>query len=71
MKDIEIKLLGDLQRLETKPGDRFVLKMDADISADMAEKLQQHWRLWSKSEFGDLLILGKGISLSVIGKEPE
>lgn len=71
MNELEIKYLGNLQRLGAKPGDRFVLQVDANITAETADKLQQFWLTWSDSQYGKLLILGKGMQLGVVGPETE
>lgn len=62
----EIRFLGDLQRLEIKPGDRFVLKMPAHISLDTAEKIQTIWNTFTDGKAGKLLILDGGMELGAI-----
>jgi hypothetical protein len=69
MDNPEIRFLGDLQRLDVKPGDTFVLTVDCDISQHEAESIQQ---LWAKV-MGDVrcLVLGKGMKLGAISAPAE
>jgi hypothetical protein len=43
-KDREIRFLGDLQRLQPKPGDVFVLQVPGRVSDDMADAIRQQWK---------------------------
>lgn len=57
--------LGDLQRFEVRPGDRFVLTLDHEVTADTLSRLKAYW----KEQMGDetkLLILCKGMRLEVV-----
>ncbi len=61
----EIRFLGDLQRLEVKPGDRFVLQVDYHPTAEMLDRFREVWR----RVMGDdvpLLVLEKGAKLGVV-----
>lgn len=64
----EIRYLGDLQRLELKPGDRFVLTVDRPISGEMAAKLGEVWARFVGDDREDLklLILDSGMKLGVL-----
>lgn len=61
----EIRFLGDLQRLQPKPGDVFVLQVPGRISNDMADAIRQQWR----QIMGDvqLLVLDSDTKLGCIG----
>ena len=61
----EIRFLGDLQRLQPKPGDVFVLQVPGRISNDMADVIRQQW----KQIMGDvpLLVVDCDTKLGCIG----
>lgn len=61
----KIRFLGDLQRLDVKPGDTFVLSVGGTISADMAEGLKKMWAA-KMGEHVPLLILADGMRLGVV-----
>ena len=60
----EIRFLGDLQRLQPKPGDVFVLTVEGRVSADMVKILREQW----KTFMGDipLLVIDGGARLGCI-----
>ncbi len=61
----EIRFLGDLQRIEVKPGDKFVLQVDFHPTAEMVGRFRDVWR----AVMGDdvpLLVLEKGAKLGVV-----
>lgn len=66
----DIRTLGHLQRMDLKPGDRFILTMDRPISMEMCERIQKLWRdfIGDDSEHR-LMVLDAGIELSVINVE--
>ncbi|MDX0973548.1 hypothetical protein GOL21_28160 [Sinorhizobium medicae] len=66
----QLRLPGDLKRLDLKPGDRFVLSVDRPISMEMCERIQKLWRdfIGDDSEHR-LMVLDAGIELSVINVE--
>ena len=67
MTDTLIKI-EDLQRIDVRPGDRFVLRMDGPISMDLAQQLKKNWALfWGKEV--PILIMEKGTELFVIRDE--
>lgn len=39
--DGEIRFIGDLQRLEVKPGDKFVLKVHGPLSDETCSRLKE------------------------------
>lgn len=61
-----IRYLGDLQRLDLKPGDKFVLTVDHVLSAVECERLQQQWEAAMGIEY-KVVILHGGMKLGVIG----
>lgn len=62
----EIRYLGDVQRLVLKPGDRVVLTVDREITREEYEYLT---RLLSEKLRGhDVLVIGKGMQISVLGE---
>lgn len=71
LENTKIEYLGDLQRLEIKPGDRFVLTTDQIISLETCEKIQQIWAKFTEGKGKELLILMPGMKLGVIGGLPE
>lgn len=59
---------GDLQRLELKPGEQFVLTVPTAVTSEMEQRLR---RAWKEFVGGDddkfrLLILQQGMKLGVI-----
>lgn len=65
-----IRFVGDLQRLEIKPGDKFVLMCDGRISAEQADQLHEYWNGFA----GDgvkLLVLESGAKLGVYSAPAE
>jgi len=64
----EIRYIGELQRLELKPGDRFVLTTDRPISHEQAERIKDVWHQFVGPERHELLILDNGMKLGVISE---
>lgn len=71
MAENEIRYLGDLQRLDLREGDRFVLTIDGPISSSMHDIIQRQWRRFvgADTEKFPLLVLDKGSKLGVINGE--
>lgn len=68
MSDPEIKFLGNLERLDLKDGDRFVLNCDHAVSQEQHQRIRA---IWSDFVGGDterfpLLILDKGFKIGVL-----
>lgn len=62
-----VRFLGDLQRLEVKPGDRFVLNSERHLSREQCLVLQRIWQeFYGDSEAPKLLILDPGMKLGAI-----
>lgn len=66
----EIRWLGDMERLEIKPGDKFVLMVPGVISMEVHDRIQEVWEKFHGGDPDDfkLLILDQGIKLGVIGE---
>lgn len=68
----EIRFLGNLNRLELKPGDRFVLSTDERISMETHDRIQRIWGCFvGNPESYPLLILESGMKLGVIATPEE
>lgn len=65
----EIRFLGELQRLQPKPGDVFVLTVDAHLSEEDAMVMRAQWQ----QAMGDvqLLVLGPGMRLGCVASPEE
>lgn len=63
----EIRYLGDLQRLEIKPGDKFILTVPGSISYEQATRIREAWQKFAGGDKDDLLILEGEMKLGVIG----
>jgi len=71
MDDPKINFLGDLQRLELKPGDRFVLSVPHVLSPEVCARIQEGWRGFAGDKV-KLLILTDGMKLGAINTgEPD
>lgn len=62
-----VTFLGNLARIEAKPGDRFVLMTDGDVSHDMAVRITDEWKRFMGPDAPRLMILSDGIKLGVVG----
>lgn len=62
-----VRYLGDLQRLEVKPGDTYVLSVPVAISREQVERLKSRWSE-TVGDANKLIILSDGMRLGVIGK---
>lgn len=67
-EDLGIRFLGDLQRLELRPGDKFVLMCDGHISRDVAQLIQHQWDTFAGPDV-KLLILEDGFKLGAISTD--
>ena len=65
----KINFLGDLQRLELKPGDCFVLTTEQHLSVETVERIQETWEKFVGGEEPKLLILQGGMKLGAISFE--
>jgi len=63
--DLEIKFLGDLQRLSLKAGDKFVLQTENHLTSAMHERIQTIWAKFAGPEV-KLLVLDGGLRLGAI-----
>ncbi len=62
----EIRYLGDLQRIDQKPGDIFVLTAPGPISADAALRLRKILRAALGDESVKVLVLEDGMKLGLV-----
>lgn len=67
----DIRFVGDMQRLQIKEGDRFILTIDQPISSETADKIQEVWSTFTEGKGGKLLLLERGMKLGVISQIPE
>ncbi len=65
-EDSEIKYLGELQRLDLKPNDVFVLSTSCKLTSEQLEKLNQYWR--SLMPNNKVIILSDNFKLGVINE---
>ena len=58
--------IADIRRLEIRPGDRIVMKVESRLSSDDAARIRELWERFA----GDtpVLILGAGMSLDVLSE---
>jgi hypothetical protein len=71
--DGEIRWIGDLTRLEIKPGDKFVIQIDRRVDAETAASIQAAWASFTEGceGIGKLLIIEPGMKLGTISTKPE
>jgi hypothetical protein len=62
---IQIRYLGDMARLEIKPGDRFVLQANRPLSLEQHQYIKKLWA-GAVGEGVPLLIIDGGLKLGVI-----
>lgn len=67
MAEEQIRYLGDLQRLEVRPGDVFVLRPSGRLSPEQVQRLRERWD--SLGLGGKLLVLECGFDLGVVSAE--
>lgn len=65
--DEKINFLGDLQRLEIKSGDNFVLMTKNHLSDDSVQRIQTMWAQFVGTDGPKLLVLDAGMTLGAIG----
>ncbi|EHM01149.1 hypothetical protein HMPREF9946_02224 [Acetobacteraceae bacterium AT-5844] len=70
MDDLEIRFLGDLQRLEVKPGDRFVLTLERAPTPEVTQRVRQAWQAFVGGGV-PLLILDPGMKLGAVSAAEE
>lgn len=68
----EIKYIGQLQRLDVKPGDRFVITFDEHLSREGVEAITEAWKHFMGNDAPKVLVLTNGCKIGVIGSaEPD
>lgn len=72
MSNDGIRFIGDLQRLELKPGDRFVLTTPDVISSEIHARIQAAWKDFVGGDDAafKLLVLSGDMKLGVINGDP-
>jgi hypothetical protein len=68
----KIQYLGDLQRLEIRPGDRFVITTDKSLTMDAVHRIQEEWMKFAgdDAKTAKLLILTDGMKIGAISPTP-
>ncbi|KQS84137.1 hypothetical protein [Rhizobium sp. Leaf386] len=69
MSEHQIRYLGDMQRLDLKQGDLFVLTLPAPVSSDMVARLQEAWGAFADG--AKLFVLEPGMKIGVISQSSE
>lgn len=71
MSDTELKFIGNLERLDLKDGDRFVLTCDHIMSLKQHERIRGIWSdfVGGNTESFPLLILDKGFKIGVLSEK--
>ena len=68
-----IQFIGHLQRLDLKPGDKFVLTVDEVLSHQTSDRLHLQWIEFvggcDQAAIFPLLILQRGMKLGVVNAE--
>lgn len=67
LQPTDIRYLGDLSRIEAKPGDVFVLTCDYQLNADQLIKLRARW----SAEMGDtkLMVFAGGMRIGLVNAD--
>jgi len=65
----EINFVGDLQRVDVKPGDRFVITCDEHLSPERMNAVGEAWRRFVGEGGPPVLVLPKGFKVGVLGAE--
>ena len=65
----EIRFVGDLQRVDVRPGDRYVLTVARPISNEMHLRIQAVWKDFMGAGAPILLVLEDGMKLGVFGEQ--
>lgn len=66
MAENEIRFIGDLQRVDIRPGDKFVLMVEKPVSAEAAKNIQRTWERFAGAD-SKLLILDSSVKLGAFG----
>jgi len=71
MTELKAEYLGELPRLDVRPGDKFVLMVPDIISAEEARCMRRIWAEFMGGDEKQILVLGRGIEVGVIRQEQE
>lgn len=66
----DIQFLGELRRMDVKPGDRFVLMIDKPMPMSMHARIREIWADFMGADKNKLLVLDSGIKIGAIASEP-
>lgn len=69
MEHLEVRFLGDLQRLQPQPGDVYVLTVPEIIDDHTAARLRDAVSRQIGCPPGKVLVLGEGLKLEVVAPE--
>lgn len=64
-KQPEIRFLGDMERLQIQPGDKFVITVDQVVSDEFCSHIRAAWKMFA-GEDSPLLILQRGMKLGAV-----
>lgn len=67
--DVKIEFLGELSRLDVKPGDRFVITFPGVMRRDMYEAVGRAWKTFVGEDGPQVLILDSGMKIGAIREE--
>jgi len=67
----QIKFLGNLSRLDARPGDKFVLMTEGDVSHDMAMRITEEWNRFMGPDAPKLMVLSDGIKIGIVSGLPD
>lgn len=67
--DVKIDYLGELSRLDVKPGDRFVITYPGVMSTPMVEHLNRLWKRFVGEDGPQVLVLDQGMKIGAIRDE--
>lgn len=70
MSNEQIRYLGDLQRLDLKPGDKLVLTLSSRVSRETLDRISLELQAFAGQDV-KVLVLDEGMKLGAIGQEKE
>jgi hypothetical protein len=68
---VKIEFVGELQRVDVRPGDIFILTTDHSLNDEMIKKLRDAWKdTWrGRKSAPELIVLCDGLKLAVVRQE--
>lgn len=64
--DVKIEYLGELSRLDVKPGDRFVITYPGRLSMDSARAIEAMWQRFIGPGGPPVLVLDNGMKIGAL-----